>query len=210
MIKRPWSDSEKALLRAKYPDTSTTELAREMGRTIGQLHQAATRFGLKKSAAYMAGPHAFLLRRENGAGSEHRFKAGIPPWNKGLKGVNGHSDSCFKPGHRPQSWRPIGSERTMKGYLQQKVTDTGEKHKDWVGAHVQAWTEANGPVPDGHVVAFKDGDKQKREIENLEVLTRRELLERNSVQRFPEELRELIHLKGVLTRRINDREEQAE
>jgi len=205
MIKRPWSGAEKSLLRAKYPDTSTTELAREMGRTIGQLHQAATRFGLKKSAAYMAGPHAFLLRRA-GVGKETRFKPGLVPWNKGLKGVNGHSSSQFKPGHRPQTWKAVGSERMTKdGHLQRKMTDTGT-HRDWVSVHVQVWTEANGPVPAGHAVVFKDGDARRIEIENLELLTRAELLERNSVQRYPPELRRVIQLKGVLTKRINDRE----
>lgn len=205
MKKRPWSASEVALLRAKYPDTSTTELAREMGRTVGQLHQAATRFGLKKSAAYMAGPHAFILRRRS-AGVEHRFKAGLVPWNKGLKGVNGHSSSQFKPGHKSHAWKPIGSERMTKdGHLQRKLTDTGAD-RDWVSVHVQLWTEAHGPVPNGHVVVFKDGDRRCIELSNLELLTRRELLERNTAQRFPQELRQLIHLKGMLTKKIGEYE----
>lgn len=207
MKKRPWTDSEKSLLRAKYPDTPTAELARAMGRSIGQVYQAAVRFGLRKSAAYMAGPHAFLLRRDNDAGIGNRFKTGGVPWNKGLKGVNGHSSSQFTPGHRPLTWKPIGTERTTKdGHLQRKMTDTGHG-RDWVSVHVQVWTEAHGPVPAGHVVVFKDGNVRRIEIDNLELLSRGELMERNSVHRYPAALKSVMRLKAVLTRRIGEYEE---
>jgi hypothetical protein len=44
-------------------------------------------------------------------------------------------------------------------------------------------------------------------IDNLALVSRRELCRRNSIQRYPEELRELMRLKGRVMRQINKRSE---
>lgn len=40
--------------------------------------------------------------------------------------------------------------------------------------HVVVWEEANGPVPKGMIVVFKDGDTMNVTLENLEIITRQE------------------------------------
>lgn len=46
---------ENALLRARYPDTSSAELAALMGMTVNQVNNYAKSRKLRKSAKYMAG-----------------------------------------------------------------------------------------------------------------------------------------------------------
>jgi hypothetical protein len=110
------------------------------------------------------------------SGRTGKFEHGNIPWNKGLKGVctGGRSrETHFHKGNRPPGWKPIGAERITKdGYRQRKVTDTGYAPRDWVPIHRLIWIEERGPIPDGHVVIFVDGDKQNINIDNLACIGR--------------------------------------
>ncbi|BCF96590.1 hypothetical protein PPGU19_011590 [Paraburkholderia sp. PGU19] len=120
-----------------------------------------------------------------------------------MSGTRANSTS-FKPGYRSRSWVPIGTERvTSMGYLQRKVTDTGRAADDWAAVHVLNWEAENGPIPAGYLLVFRDGDRTNVVLDNLELISRGELLKRNSVHRYPPELRQVIWLKGALVRKIN-------
>jgi hypothetical protein len=115
----------------------------------------------------------------------------------------------FKAGRKPQTWKPIGSTRISKdGYLQRKVSDTGYPPRDWVGVHVLTWEKAHGPVPPGHIVAFKDRKKDNTVLENLELLSRRELMLRNTIHNYPPELAAVIRMNGALRRKIRSIHEE--
>lgn len=129
----------------------------------------------------------------------NQINAGREPWNKGKRGVRSGS---FRPGHKLNAL-PVGSEHFQHGYLLRKVSDTGSQAKDWTGVHVLVWEEAHGPVSAGHIVSFKDGDRSRIELDNLECITREEHMRRNSWQNFPSDLQEVIQLKAALTRKIN-------
>ena len=131
----------------------------------------------------------------------NRLNAGRAPWNKGKKGVRSGS---FKPGHKRGSL-PIGSERfqARDGYMLRKVSDTGDQYRDWVGVHVLTWEAENGPVPPGHVIVFKDRNKSNDAPDNLECITRSEMIRRNHWKHLPSELQEVVRLKASLTRKIN-------
>lgn len=204
--RRLWTPSEDALMRERYPDSAMPELVRLLRRSASSIYGRAEVLGLSKSAEYMAGPHACRLRREDNPGIAHRFQQGHKPWNAGAKGwkAGGRSaETRFKPGQRPHTWQPIGSERFSKeGYLQRKVTDTGYPPRDWVGVHVLLWQEHNGPVPPGHIVIFRDKNKRNITIDNLELITRAEHCRRNSIHRYPPELKATIRALGKLKRTI--------
>ncbi len=148
-------------------------------------------------------------------GSGSQFQKGHQTWNKGMKGLQiGGVATRFKPGHRggkaAELYKPIGAERISKGgYLQRKINDDMPLQKRWRGVHIIVWEEANGPLPAGRAVTFKDGNKRHIALENLELLTRAELMARNTIHNYPKEIAELAQLRGAITRQINKRERKA-
>ena len=91
-------------------------------------------------------------------------------WNNGRK-------ECAKGG----KWRPVGTEVVNRdGYRIVKVSDDyGDKSVRWKMKHVLVWEQTHGPVPEGHVVIFQDGDKSNCDIDNLLLVSRGELCQLN-------------------------------
>ncbi|MFH2082043.1 MAG: HNH endonuclease [Pseudomonadota bacterium] len=196
-----WTPEEDAELKRLYAtEASAREIAVAMGRSKASIKNRVNTQGLKKP---------------NGITNSGRFLPGQKSWNKGKKGLvmGGRSaETQFKPGQRPHTWQPVGHERiNADGYHERKMTDTGVTRHDYVPLHLMLWREHHGEVPDGCVVVFRNKDKDDIRIENLECITRRELMARNTVHNYPPELRQVIRLKAVVSRKINDltREEQS-
>lgn len=200
-----WTDAMVETLTKRYPHEPSLTLAKEFGINTSRVYQKAARMGLKKTPEFLSSPESG--RTDGQRGGKNRFKPGHQTWNKGINFNPGgrSAETRFKKGMKPHTWQPIGTERISKdGYLQRKVADTGEKLKDWVYVHILLWQEHHKKdLPKGHAIVFKDGDKTNIVIENLECLSRAELMKRNSVHRFPKELIKLIHLRGVINRKIN-------
>lgn len=210
---RPWQPKDIELLRSRYPDTATKVLARMLDRSESAIYGRADLMGLKKSEAYLAGPAACRLRRGDNVGAAHRFAPGHVPANKGLRRPGWSrgrmAETQFKRGNKPHTWKPIGSTRHSKeGYLQRKVSDTGYPPRDWVGEHILMWQTAHGPVPRGCTVCFKDGNKAHLTLDNFELVSRAELMRRNTIHRYPPELADAIRLNGALQRRLRKLHEE--
>lgn len=201
-----WAPAEIRLLKKHYPNKSGDELAAMFGRSVSAVYGMAGKLNIHKSAAYLASPQACRLRRGDNIGAPYRFKKGHKPHNAGKPGWSAGGKSIktrFKKGQRPHTWAPIGSERLMDGYLQRKVTDTGYSPRDWVGVHILLWQEHTGQeIPPGHILSFKDGNKSNITIDNLELITRAERMRRNTIHRYPPELRDAIRAAGKLRRAI--------
>jgi hypothetical protein len=213
MTRRPWTPAELQHLLRDYPDTPTAELAERLGRTVTQVHGKAWRLGLRKSDAFLTSPASGRIEPGDTRGVSGRFRKGQASWNKGRKGFDagGRShETRFKPGHRAgraaERYQPIGSERVTKdGYLQRKVNDDRPFQRRWKMVHRLVWEEHHGPVPKGYAIGFLNGDKQDCRIENLALISRRDLMKRNTVHNLPKELAEVVQLKGALQRQINKR-----
>ena len=109
------------------------------------------------------------------------FPKGHTPFNKGVKGAGGWEPMQFKKGNKPHNWVPLGSERITKdGYIQVKV-DEGKFQHNWRGKHILVWEEHNGPLPNGHVVIFGDGDNRNFEPANLLLISRKQLVRLNQL-----------------------------
>lgn len=196
---KPWSPEDLAALAKIYPDTDNKTLARIYRRSEHSIKNQAILYGWKKSEAHMA--------KKPGC-----FKAGSSPWNKGTNySAPGTERTRFKKGHVPSSWKPIGTERVTKdGYLQRKLTDTGNATRDWVAVSHIEWEKYHGrPVPKGHAVVFRDEDSRNFACENLELISRADLMRRNSYLHLPPELAQIVQLRGALTAKINRRSKQA-
>lgn len=219
-VTRAWYTPEQmAVLVAEYPNRPTAEIAKILGRTTRSVEQTAVRLKLKKDPAYLEAKYRSQAERLAITGKAHRFQASQTPWNKGKMGwcAEGCKATQFKPGNRPTTWKPVGTERiNTDGYIEVKFADVpGPNSLRWRCKHLLLWESVHGPMPEHHAVVFINGDKRDIRIENLELITRAELLSRNSwMTKYPDPLRQVIHLRGVLNRIINKkkgeiREEQA-
>lgn len=203
MIRKRWTPTELEHLREAYPVTATPDLAQRFGCTERAIYTQATKLGLQKSPCFLLKQQDESAARLTISGRPFRFRPGNQPWNSGLKGVAaGGFETRFQPGQRPQTWQPIGSVRLSGGYLQQKISDTGYPPKDWRGCHILVWEEQHGPVPSGHVVIFRDGNRRNLALQNLECISRAELSRRNRGHHYPPELKAAIRLRNQLNKLI--------
>lgn len=208
--RRPWTAAEKRILRRRYPHERSDAIAADLGRPVSTVYQKAVSLGLRKSAAYLATKEASRFNGHEPGSVVNRFKPGQTPPNKGLRrpgyAPGRMAQTQFKKGQKPHTWKPIGSERiNAAGYRDRKITDTGYPSADWKGVHVLLWEEHLGPVPKGFAVVFKNRNKADIRIDNLALLSRAELMRRNTLHRYPKEIAQLIQLRGALNRQINRR-----
>lgn len=210
--KRLWSRADDAALRRRYPGEPTARLARVLRRTTCAISARAGLLGLHKSATYLASPAACRLRRGDHVGAAFRFAKGHVPANKGMRRPGWFAgrmrETQFQRGARPQTWVPVGTEVVdSDGYRKRKVSDdrTQPSRFNWRFVHVLTWEAAHGPVPPGHAVVFKNGNRADIRLENLDLITRRALMARNTVHNLPAPLAQTVQLLGALNQQIRRR-----
>lgn len=215
MKRRRWTAREVALVRELYPHMATAKIARQLGRTVWMVYNTAWKFGLRKTAEYLASPDACRLRRGDHVGARTCFQKGHVPANKGLRrpgwGPGRMKETQFRKGERRGVavlvYKAIGTERVSKdGYLERKVNDDLPLQRRWRAVHLIEWEKANGPLPRGFAVSFVNGDKTDRRLENLTLISRADLCRRNSIHNLPPEIKGAITMLGALKRRIRREE----
>jgi hypothetical protein len=218
--KRLWNAEDDDLLRERYPNEPTKALAAELRRTVSSVYARAEKLHLNKSAEYLASRDACRLRRGDNVGAKYRFGKGHVPANKGLRrpgwSPGRMRETQFKKGQlngvAAMRFMPTGSTRILDGYVYRKVSDTPNVPwtRNWQLEHRRVWEEANGPIPRRHALVFINGDRTDIGLWNLECVSRRELMARNTVHNLPKELVSTIQLLGCLNRQINKRERRHE
>lgn len=211
MKRRFWTPAEDAILRELYPATLTSALAQRLQRSVSSVYYRADQLGLRKDPDWVRANCRLTQGTTIGAAS--RYRKGQKPQNAGVKGwqAGGRAaETQFRKGAKPQTWVPVGTEVTdPDGYRKRKVRDDappGMSRKNWRFVHVLLWEEHHGPVPPGHNVQFTNGNRADIRIENLELVSRRANMNRNTKHRLPDDLKEVLQLKAVLTRIINQKE----
>jgi len=215
-----WSQADLRRLAELYPHRPTKDVAELLGRTLISTYGAAQKHGLKKSQEFLATDPSCRLRKGHTKGRGTQFPKGHVPANKGLRRpgyfAGRMKQTQFRKGCRSgkaaQNWRPIGTIlKDPEGYLRIKVREAvygkepyGFGNSDvWPQLHRQIWLKERGPIPPGHVVVFKDRNREHCVIENLELISRGELARRNAMwNRFPPELTHAIMLNGALKRKL--------
>lgn len=164
------------MLRERYADTGTRELAAMLGRPVGSTYYRASALGLCKSPDYVRAEAVRLAE----TGKATRFKKGVVPYTKGKRvsqfmsadGIRRSSATRFKPGHRPANAQPIGYEAVRgDGYVWIKVADG----RPMIQKHRFVWEQHHGRIPEGSNVCFRDGDKTNCDISNLVLRTREDV-----------------------------------
>lgn len=102
--------------------------------------------------------------------------------------------------HPGKSIRPIGSTHQKGRYILIKVADPDV----WKPLHRHVWEQAHGPVPEGMIVAAKDGNVRNAVLENLCLRTPAEhqLRSNHNYRDLPEELVDVLHLQNEIRKAI--------
>jgi hypothetical protein len=214
VTRRFWSDEQVEILRAHYPHEATWKTARRVKRPVGRVYQKAIKLGLRKTDEYLASPDACRLRRGDEIGKPYRFPPGHVPANKGLRrpgwAPGRMAATQFRKGERSGKaaahHMPVGSTRMVEGYVMLKVADVPNVPYtvNWKLLHILNWERVNAcPLPAGHCLWFRDGNRQNVEASNLELITRAENMRRNTLHRYPKAIKRAIQMRGALNRRIN-------
>lgn len=155
-----WTDEEKEYLASIVKGSTYEEITKQMN----------DKFEYNFSKEQIKG---MMYRNKLTTGTVGYFKKGSTPWNKGLKGYMGANKTSFKKGTIPPQYRPVGSERITKdGYVEIKVEDPNK----WELKHRVIWEQHNGEIPKGYAIIFADGDKSNLDIDNLLLVSRKQLL----------------------------------
>lgn len=112
------------------------------------------------------------------------FKKGSIPWNKGEKLIGFKPTNGFKKGHKPSSYKNVGSEIINKdGFVQIKVSDPDIwklKH------HIIYENFYKVKIKPGEKLIFIDGDKRNFDITNLMLLSNSEQIAYRKFQNLKE------------------------
>lgn len=148
-----------------------------------------------------------------------RFKKGQNGWRGGkpvleAKGVAvNHAigeETRFKEGQKLIfNHVPVGYERKDKrGFIEVRVND-GTARRNYGGLrnfalkHHLIWEQHHGEIPIGHVVIFKDGNKENFDIDNLMAIPRGAISVRSRLLKYEEQLNEFKPTINVLAALIH-------
>lgn len=201
-----WTEQEIKFLFDNYPDMKTADIAVMINRPIGGVNGKAYNLKIKKSTNYMKALLEIESKKLATAGKQYQFKKGQTSHNKGKKMPAELYEKCkrtmFKPGNKPGNIKKLGAIRKdVDGYTYVKIADG-----DWRLKHRVIYENVNGPVPANHVVIFKDNNMNNFDINNLQMISQKENMLRNTIHQYPEQIQELIKLKNKLKKKINEKQ----
>jgi hypothetical protein len=206
-MKRKWTNEELEYVKLNYSDKYTKDIADAINRSPRAVYQAAINLNVKKSPEFIK----ISLEREaeklKVLGAASRFKPGNVSHNKGQKMSKDVYEmvkvSMFKKGNEPHNMKYDGHERicAKDGYIYVRIS----KGK-YVLKHRLVWEQHNGPIFKGNIIIFKDKNKYNLNIDNLQLITLRENMERNRITKYPKELQDLIKLNNKLKTTLHEKQ----
>lgn len=148
-----------------------------------------------------------IARHKLNTGFTGHFPKGNIPFNKGTKGLMKANKTSYKKGNIPQTYKPVGTERiTEDGYTEIKVKDPNV----WKLKHRIIYEEHYGEIPKGYVVMFLDRDKSNFDINNLILISRKQLriLNQNYLIKDDPELTKSGIILADLLIKINEKDKE--
>lgn len=201
MKKVVWTAENDYLLSQLYMELTANEIAKKMGISKSAVKNRIHNIGIKL-------PNQIKQSRI----AQSQFKKGHISFNKGKKQSDYMSVSAiektkktrFKKGHTPHNTLNNGVITIRKDKRGVPYQFIRIDCSQWVPLHVKVWQDAFGNIPKQHNVVFKDRNTMNTEITNLELITNSELMQRNTIHRYPFEIKELIHLVKQLNKELKN------
>lgn len=183
------------------------EIQQQLNRSIPSIYGQVEKQGLKRHSDFFNTPASGRL--DGVKGTTTRFQKGQRSWNKGKKGmITGGISTQFKAGSIPYNAKEDGAISIRKDKQGRPYRHIRIAQGKWVHLHRYLWEEANGPVPNGYIVKFKDGNLANCVLENLYLSTRKENMTSNTIHNYPIELKQTIRTLAKLKKTIKHATEQ--
>lgn len=135
------------------------------------------------------------------------YNANRPNPHKGEKGwtIANSEATRFKAGQKVWNEAEILEERkTTQGYWKVKLS-----YKNWAFKHRLIWEAANGPIPEGKMLAFLDNNKDNCCLENLILIDNAENGATNIIRQLGnKDLSQAAILMTRITKKVRDKEEE--
>ena len=203
MKRRPYTQQEIDYIKEHYPTTLNRDICIALGRTEGSIGSVSLRLGLKKDKVYLQK----LKTGEIGNSAKTMFTKGNASWNKGLKGLTNKSSTKFKKGHIPHNAKEsdgaISIRKDKNGTCYRFIRVALGK---WYHYGRWVWEEKNGKIPKGMCLWHIDRDSLNDNIENLEVITRRDNIKRNSIVNYTHEQRSILKIISKINKKVSSHE----
>ena len=206
-IRRLWTEKECEVMISMFADNYTIDICKILNRTYGSICSQAKIMNLKKSDEFRSMELQKQADRLKIAGAKFRYAKGREPENKGKPMSKELYDKCkptmFKKGNEPHNTCFDGYERISRdGYIEVRI-----RKGKYVAKHRHLWEQLNGKLPKGYILIFKDRNQQNTSLDNLELISREENMRRNTIHRFPNELKKTIRLINKLKKTINEKQD---
>lgn len=144
-------------------------------------------------------------------GEKFRFPKNHEPWNKGVKGLQiGGKETQFKKGSIPLNTKFFGKPYLVKRERNNQI------EKFWVIQELgfnkrqvysrYLWRQEFGEIPKGYIVFYKNGvnDLIPPTIKDLGLMSMSDNMNRNTIQRFPDEIKKTIRVIKKLEKIIKN------
>lgn len=163
IISRGLTDEQKQFIKNNYQKMIYRDLAEAIGKSESSVANFLFKEGLKLSTKEFNRRHSLYL-----------FKKGQAAWNKGLSLPNKPNSGQFQKGHLPKNTKADGhiSWRTRPNRKNHDYYWIRIALGKWVELHVYLWEKEYGPIPEGKILRFKDGNHRNCVLENLELIDR--------------------------------------
>ncbi|WP_378186862.1 HNH endonuclease signature motif containing protein [Aquimarina sp. W85] len=183
----PFTKVQEAKIKREYLDKPVKRLAKEVGGSYGRIIKFLRKNGLEI-------PRELIEQRKK----DSQKKKGDVAFNKGLKQTDFMSHGAiertkktrFKKGCLPHNINVDGN-----GAIVTRKDTSGRMYKyiriskaKWQLYQRVLWEQHKGPIPEKHIIVFKDGDTLNVALDNLELISKTENMYRNSKHNFPEEI----------------------
>jgi hypothetical protein len=170
---KKWDEQKISFLKANFRILSYSEIAIAIDMTKEQCSTKCKSLKLKRTPEEQT-----KINERTNTGV---FKKDVKPWNAGTIGVVKAKSTSFKKGNNQNKsvWydKAIVITRDEKtGKCRKKIRIDNQ----WKYYSRYVWEDNFGPIPDGHIIIFKDGDSLNCEAWNLECISKQEALNRQN------------------------------
>lgn len=199
--KRPFTPQEDQYIRDNIQTMSIKQLAKKMKKTQAYI----------SSRAKLLGYGELISQRI----LDSRIKKGTVPPNKGKKqseymspeAIARTAETRFKKGNLPHNcFHEVGRISVRNDKRGTPYKHICVRIGVWVPLHTHIWEQEYGKLPKGHCLWFKNGDTLNCTLENLELITRAENLERNNLSDHgvASKMARLTGARGQVDRELKD------